>query len=137
MVKTSVMRSNLFDENLRMGEEWDLLVRLTKSYKVGYISEALVDYNGGGHARLTNVSHNYSIAQLEDHLKTIRKHRDFLGDYYFNYRLATRFLANISKRKSKIEHIRYTIGMCGLLPVLNVFYEKIKKHVVNCVRFTF
>jgi hypothetical protein len=112
-----------------MGEEWDLLVRLAKRYKIGYISEALVDYNDGAHIRLTNVSYRQTITQLEDQLKAIKKHREFLGNYFFNYRIAWRYLSRISRRDDKINHIRYTIKTCGILPVVNVLCEKILRDV--------
>ena len=129
MAKTSVMKYNLFDEKLPNGQDWDVLIRITGKYKVGYSDKPLVIWNDGEHKRITNESINMSIDQLEKRMGAVYKHKTFLGPHWFNYRVAGTLLSYIRCRENKTKHIVYTIRRCGLAPVLRVFFNKIMRRV--------
>ena len=124
MVKSSLIKNDLFDENLLFGEDWDLLVRFCAKYIVTYTSTPLVLYNAANHSRLTNALIDMPLQELERRLTVFYKHKDFLGPFWFNYRVASRLLSHIRGRSGKINHIAHTIRRCGVIPVVAVLYAK-------------
>jgi glycosyltransferase involved in cell wall biosynthesis len=136
MAKTSVMKENLFDEELPNGQDWDIFIRITAKYKVGYLDKPLVIFSDGKHKRITNEPINISIAQLEKRMGAAYKHKTFLGPHWFNYRVAGTLLSYIRYRENKTKHIVYTIRRCGLAPVLRVFLRRIATHAKKTVSST-
>ena len=136
MAKTSVMKENLFDEELPNGQDWDIFIRITAKCKVGYLDKPLVIFSDGEHKRITNEPINISIAQLEKRMGAVYKHKTFLGPHWFNYRVAGTLLSYIRYRENKTKHIVYTIRRCGLAPVLRVFLRRIATHAKKTVSST-
>ena len=129
IIKAVIIKRVLFDENLFSGEDWDLLLRLSRDFKVSYVPMALVDYNDGDHRRLSNEKKHMPPAQLEGRLRVVFKHQNFLGPYWTSYRCADILLSYITSRPNKLTHIRTVIQRFGLSPVLAVFYKKARKRV--------
>jgi glycosyltransferase involved in cell wall biosynthesis len=124
MARSSVVKDNLFDEKLPSSQDWDLWIRLAQKYKLKYSKDPLVVYNDGQHNRITNQIPTMSISQLEEQLKVIYKHADFLGSYWFNYNQARVLLSYVNQRNNKLKHIAYSIRTCGLYPVIANFCIK-------------
>lgn len=129
MVKSYVIKNNLFDEELPSGQDWDLLIRIAGKYKIGYLNEPLVIYSDSGHRRITNEMINMPIDQLEKRMGVIYKHEIFFGPYWFKYHIGRRLLSYIKFRDKKWKHIIYTIRRCGVSAVLRVFLDKIVRNV--------
>jgi len=127
--RTDILKDTLFDENLASSQDWDLLVRLTSKCKIAYINEPLVRFNVGNHARITNKSKYMSIAQLEERLRAVYKHEEFLGPYWFNYQIAIRLLSYLKYKNNPLALLVYAIKRCGVFPVLAVIANKISKNV--------
>jgi len=126
MAKTEVLRANLFDEALPNGQEWDLLIRLTGKYHVGYIRECLVlCHTDERHQRLTNAVRAAPISELEKRMRVLFKHREFLGPYWFRFHVARTLLSYLRHRDHVLAHVLYTMRRCGVVPVIGVFWEKI------------
>lgn len=136
LARSSVMRNNLFDEELPNSQDWDMLVRISSEYKIRYLNDPLVICNDGEHKRITNESVNMSIDQLEKRMGAVYKHKTFLGPHWFNYRVAGTLLSYIRYRENKTKHIVYTIRRCGLAPVLRVFLRRIATHAKKPVSST-
>ena len=131
LIKSSVIKDNLFDETLLAGQDWDLFIRISSKYKVGCIDECLAVFNDGGHKRITNSRINMPITHLEKRLRVIDKHKDFLKPYWYNFCAAVIFLSYIRYRENKLQHIIYTIRRFGVLPVLMALIDRI---YVNLLR---
>jgi len=129
MGHSNVFKESYFDENLYLGEDWDLLIRIVNKFKVWFFNMPLVIYNQGGHERITNESINMSIDQIEKRLSVVYKHKDFLGPYWFDYNVVSKLLSYIRHRENKVEHILYTVRRCGFSSVLRVFFNKIIRRV--------
>lgn len=123
--RTAVMREVWFDEKLRQGEDWDAYVRLALRRPIAYINEPLVLLSDGDHERLTNRARNLPLAQLEQRMEVFKKHREFLGAYWFRRLLAAVILSYLRDRSGKAAQVRYAIRRCGLLPVLGVLMGKL------------
>lgn len=129
LAKQFVLKNSLFDENLPCSQDWDLLVRIARKHSVGYIDEALVIYNDGGHRRITNESKEKSIADMEKQMRAIYKHREFLGPLWFKYHVARRLLSYMKDRDKKAWLLMHTIKRCGIFPVLMVMAEKVRRRL--------
>ena len=125
MLKRNIIREYLFDERLPCNQDWDLVVRLAKHFTIGYNSAPLVFYNNSHHSRISNQSRNLPLDQLESRLLAARKHKDVLGEFWFNYRMAQTLLAFVRYRKNIPGWLRYTVTQCGIFPVLLCFCRKL------------
>jgi glycosyltransferase involved in cell wall biosynthesis len=124
-----VFKEMQFDENLRLGEDWDLYIRVANKFKVGFLNRPLVILNDSGLTKITNETINMPIEQLEKRMSVIYKHETFLGPYWFDYHIARRLLSYIKFRDKRSKHIIYTVKRCGFFAVLRVFLDKIVRNV--------
>lgn len=131
MARSSIIKENHFDEALPIGQDWDLLIRIARKYRLGYLNCPLIDYNDGQHKRITNKKINMPFGQLEKKLSVIYKHEEFFGPYLFNYHRARILLSYIKYRNRKVKHIFYTLKSCGFYPVMRVFYNKIYRNILR------
>jgi len=108
-----VFKEIQFDEDLYVGEDWDLYIRIANKFKIAFFNRALVIFNAGEHKKITNETINMSIDQLEKRMGAVYKHKTFLGPHWFNYRVAGTLLCYIRYRENKI---------------LRVFLQRIATH---------
>lgn len=126
LIKTEVARSLLFDEALPFNQDWEFMVRLVQQGDVAYVSDPLVLFNDGQHGRITNSTRALSPEEIEKRLLAVQKHKDFLGPYWVKYHTARRMLAYLRERDNKFSHISKTVDSCGLLPILMVYFNRLK-----------
>ena len=127
LVKTSVIRDVLFDENLRQGEDWDAYIRLAQRYRIGYIREPLLLLSDGSHQRMTNEVKNQPLSELDKRMVMLIKHQDFFGRYWFRRHMASIILTYIRTRSGKLRQLRYAMYRCGVLPVLGALTAKMMR----------
>jgi len=125
LVKANIMKKVLFDESLWQGEDWDVYIRIAQQYSIGYVPEPLVFCSAGAHQRLTNKAKDLASPDLEKRAVVLRKHREFLGEKWFNYHLADTFLSYIGSRQSKLHCIGYAVKRCGLRAVAASITHKV------------
>jgi glycosyltransferase involved in cell wall biosynthesis len=126
-VRSKILKKVSFDESLNEGEDWDLLIRLASEFSIRYTDKRLVIYHNENHHRISNRALTMSLEEINNNntLKVIQKHKDFFGPYWHRYHIARRLLAYIGRRDKKLAYIRYAANRCGLMPVLNVFADKV------------
>jgi GalNAc5-diNAcBac-PP-undecaprenol beta-1,3-glucosyltransferase len=124
LARTSVLREVLFDESLRDGEDWDVLIRIAQRYSIRWLPEALLLYNEGNHVRVTNEKKHLSGPELDKRTAMLYKHRDFFGEKWFKFHLADTFLGYIGSRSDKLRCISYAVRRCGAMPVVTVLIDK-------------
>jgi GalNAc5-diNAcBac-PP-undecaprenol beta-1,3-glucosyltransferase len=122
--KTEVLRRVKFDENLNSGQDWDLMIRIASDFSIRYVDQPLVIYHNEAHNRITNKVLAMSIEEIDNHLGIIKKHRNFLGEYWYRYHMARGILSYIGKKDKKLNYIKYAINRCGIMPVLRVFSDR-------------
>lgn len=125
LAKASVLRDVMFDENLRQGEDWDVFIRIGQRYRIGWIPEPLLLYNRGVHERITNEKKYLSGPELEKRTAMLYKHREFFGEKWFEYHMASVLLAYIGSRSNKLQNISYAVRRCGVVPVAAVLIDRI------------
>lgn len=127
---SAVFKENNFDEDLFLGEDWDLYVRLAQKYRIGFLDKPVVLYNDTPHKAITTEIINLPIDQIEKRLASLYKHKDFLGSSWLKFRVADRLLSYIMHRDNKFEHIFYTVKRCGPLAVLRSFASKVQRNLL-------
>ena len=127
LARASVLRDVLFDESLRQGEDWDAFIRIAQKYSIGYVAESLVFCNAGAHPRITNEAKDQTGPELEKRTAVLYKHREFFGEKWFMYHLASNFLTYIGSRPNKLHCTTYAIRRCGVRPVAAVLFTKARR----------
>lgn len=117
MARADVMKRLRFDEALPRCQDWDMFIRLGQQYRVAYLDKALVRYNEGQHARISNEIVGMSVVELEKRLRILHKHRDFFGPRWFNYHRAGFMLYAIRHRRDRVRHLLRVINECGPVAV--------------------
>jgi glycosyltransferase involved in cell wall biosynthesis len=128
LAKSSVLKETLFDESLREGEDWDVLIRIAQRHSIGYVPEPLLLYSDGAHQRVTNETKEQSGPELERRAAILHKHKHCFGDDWYRYHLARMLVSHIGSRRNKLRSIAYAIRRCGILPVAAVMVDKIRRH---------
>jgi GalNAc5-diNAcBac-PP-undecaprenol beta-1,3-glucosyltransferase len=129
LVKASVIKELLFDESLREGEDWDAFIRIALRFTIGFVEESLVLYNDGGHQRMTNEAKDQTAPELENNTAVLHKHRNLFGEKWFKYHLARKLTSHIQGRRNKLLCIGYAVRRCGIVPVVAVMADKIRRQV--------
>ena len=129
LIKADVIKELLFDENLRQGEDWDAFIRIAQRYTIGYDPEPLLLYSDGVHARMTNEAKEMTPSELEKRTAILHKHREYFRENWFKYHVADTFISHISSRQDKLRSIGYAVKRCGILPVMAVMVDKVRRYV--------
>lgn len=127
--RADILKDTLFDETLASSQDWDILVRLAGKCRIAYINEPLVRFNVGNHARITNKCKYMSIAQQEERLSAVYKHKEFLGPYWFKYQIARRLLSYLRYKNDPFARLVDAIKRCGIIPVLAAIGTKISRKI--------
>jgi len=68
MVKKSVLdKIDFFDENLKIGEDWDMWIRIAQKYNFDFVNEPLLKYN----IHSGNLSSAFAIEKKEKNIQSI------------------------------------------------------------------
>ncbi len=132
LARASVFDELRFDAELPrgIGEDWDMYIRMSQKYRIGYLGEPLLVYEDSAQmGRITTEQSNMTIAELEKRMKVLNKHKDFFGPYWFDFHVARFLLSYTKHRVGKLQHIAYAVKQCGVLPVAAVFFDKIVKRI--------
>jgi len=84
-----VIRECFFDEDLRIGQDWDLVISVMKKHRIKEVGVAdgyLVDFNSGSHSRISNRAESIS-AVLPIFEKYRMEHNDFTTHMFFLYNM--------------------------------------------------
>lgn len=126
LVKRAVLARVMFDETLRIGEDWDVFIRLAMQGPVGYLNEPLTVYNEGSQT-MTAESRNLPVSAIYERMSMLNKHRDFFGPFWLRYHVADHLLSYLRYRRGKFRHVYEVVGRCGPLAVLAVLQAKIRR----------
>ncbi len=104
-----------FDDAIKYAEDWDFLIRAIKLGEINYVPEALIYYtvNTSG-SSMTSASKDKTWDQIQYQFATAEKHRAFLGETLYRRRVAKITLANIVRRRNKLEFIGHSLRKAGL-----------------------
>lgn len=131
LVRADVMRTLGFDERLRFGEDWDLLMRLACGHRLYNLREPLFVRTVAEHETMTNALRSQGLDYLESTLLAIQKHREVLGPFWFNYRVAYRLLSYIGTGRDRVARLRHAVSRCGRQAVARVIFDKATARLRN------
>lgn len=107
-----------FDEALPAGQDWDLLIRFAERYKVQYVDEPLVAIGVGAHGRISTRKANERLVDIENRMTVLRKHKEFLGRFWYRYHEARMLLFGIRQRPDRWKFAAYAVRRCGIVPIM-------------------
>lgn len=125
LVRADLIRSLMFDESLRVGEDWDAFIRIAQRGRIAYIEEPLIVYDDSpAKNRMTMESVAMPIAEIEKRMSILYKHEPFLGNFWMRYHVARFVLSHMRRRKDGLTHVVYALKRCGIGPVIRVALDK-------------
>jgi GalNAc5-diNAcBac-PP-undecaprenol beta-1,3-glucosyltransferase len=129
MARTRVLQDVLFDETLREGEDWDAFIRIAQRYSIGWVAEPLLLYNDGAHVRMTSEAKQMTGTELERRMAVLTKHRQFFGERWYKYHMASALLAYVGSRRGRFGCLAYAVKRCGAAPVAAVLRDRLRRHL--------
>lgn len=126
LARASLLQQYPYDESLPYGPDIDLLIRISRRHRIGYCDKVLVVLDTGFHGRISNLSMHMPVAQMEDRLRVLYRHKDFYGPFWFRYHEADFLLAYVRKRDRRLRQMAYTIKRCGPVFVLMILFNKVR-----------
>lgn len=130
IILTQLMKKIKFDEEIRVGEDMDLLFRVLKKSPISYLDEVLFIVNAGEHNRITNEGEG-SQEVLEKRLRFIEKNMDSYGQYWGNINTAMILLRGIENCDNKFNYINSVYKRCGFFPTSHVVLIKAKNKLIG------
>lgn len=125
--RAEIFRQVPFDEALphALGEDWDALIRLSEKFRIGYFPDPLIVYDDRLTDRMTSPIGQIDEAVLEPRLAVLRKHRAYLGPFWFRFHVADIVLGYLAYRRNPLQSVAYALRRCGILPVVRVLARKV------------
>lgn len=125
--RREILNENLFDISLNNGQDWDMFVRLfLQGFHLANISLPIFLYRFQSIDGIGAKLRKMKPSEIERRLGSARKHREFLGDYWFNQRVAEQILGSLRYKKGKLSWIKKSIEIIGLRATSLFFIRKIK-----------
>jgi GalNAc5-diNAcBac-PP-undecaprenol beta-1,3-glucosyltransferase len=124
IVRAHLMKALLFDERLRVGEDWDAFIRIAQIGSIAYLPEPLIVYSESPGGRMTTEAAHMSLSDLERRMQVVRKHEKFFGRFWFRYHVAAFLLSHFRSRHDKLARTCYAVRRCGVFPVSRLLLER-------------
>lgn len=126
IILADLIKKIKFDNEIRVGEDMDLLFRVLKIEKICYLNEILFIVNAGAHNRITNEGQG-DQKTLENRLKFIEKNIGSYGSYWGNVNIAMILFRGLQFDNRKTARFNNIYKRCGLLPTIHVIIKKLIK----------
>lgn len=115
-----------YDEDLTLGEDWDVYIRLKRRGEIYFCSNPLYFYRKGNHESLTGKAKKMKLEDVEHRLAVSYKNRDWLGEHYFNIRIARVMLSYIWVKSNKTGWIAASVKRAGLRATFSVLLSGVR-----------
>lgn len=126
LIRADLMKRLLFDESLRMGEDWDAFIRIARTGDIAYLRDPLILYNDLYAAdRMTTEAIDMSVDDLQKRTRILDKHADFFGPFWVRYHTAAAILSYLGGRRDRLARLRYGVRRCGASVVALLLFDKI------------
>lgn len=122
----------VFDENLILGEDWDIFVRILKNNRIALCPLGLFYYRSGTHESLSKLSVRLSLDKVEKLIMSSDKNKDWLGSYYYRRRVAGQVLSYILLKENRVSWIKESLCRAGLLATTVVAMTMVIKKIIEC-----
>lgn len=126
LAKRSVLIEELYDEGLSYGEDWDVYLRLKRRGEIYFCDKPLYLYRKDNHESLTGKVKKMKIPDVERPLAVTYKNREWLGEHYYNIRIARVMLAYIWAKNNKLAWIAESIKRAGVKATLIILFSGLR-----------
>ena len=117
-----------FDETLNNGQDWDMYVRLYKrNISFVNINIPIFLYRFQNEDGIGAKVRKMKPSDIDKRLGSARKHKDFLGDYWFKKRICEQVLFSLKHKDSKVAWIKKAIKIAGYRATLTFFLDGVKR----------
>lgn len=126
--KAKLLKTNLLDESLNNGQDWDIYLRLAKQgCDFVNIPAPLFYYRFGTPDGITRKASKLRVKDIEARLRAIRKHRETIGEKAFKRLMANQILSFIRQKKQKLQWIVLSIRLAGLSSTISYFVRQTRR----------
>lgn len=130
--KRTALLNVKFDESLSNGQDWDLYIRFVQNnMHIANISLPLFYYRRYSPGGISEANKTVSIDNISRRLASTIKHRAFLGETYFKYRVSEQLLAYIPQKRNKLQWILESVKVSGIVITVNVLFRKLFRKIAN------
>jgi len=126
--KRELLLANEFDISLNNGQDWDMYVRLYLQ-RINFVNipAAVFLYRFQNADGIGAKLRKLKPSDIETRLGSARKHREFLGEYWFKQRVAEQLLVSLSHRGNKISWVVKSLEMIGFKSTFQFFLRTAKR----------
>lgn len=126
--KRELLNEELFDETLNNGQDWDMYVRLyERDVPFFNIDQPIFLYRFQNEDGIGVKVRKMRPSDIEKRLGSARKHRSFLGEYWFKKRICEQVLFSLKHKKSKVAWIKKAVEIAGFRATFMFFLNGIKR----------
>lgn len=130
--KRQLLLKNTFDESLNNGQDWDMYVRLfQQNITFVNIPKPLFLYRFQNEDGIGAKVRKMKPADIDKRLGSAYKHKDFLGDYWFNKRVSDQILFSLKHKNKKLSWVFKSLKVAGFKATIVFFYNAVKRKVLN------
>ncbi|GAC23348.1 hypothetical protein GMES_1049 [Paraglaciecola mesophila KMM 241] len=124
--KRSILLKNLFDTELKNGQDWDLFVRLVQA-NTQFINlpRVLFLYRKGTPNGITEEVKKMSASNVNARLRSAHKHRKWLGEKLYKRRMAEQILSYLPNKSKKFTWIQKSIELAGVKATIQTLASKV------------
>lgn len=128
--KRNILSSFSFDEKLNNGQDWDMFVRLYESHVALFnVSEPIFLYRFQNPDGIGAKLRSMKPADIEKRLGSARKHRVFLGEYWYKQRVAEQLLISLKYKSNRIGWIYESLKMTGVIATFTYLTRSVLRHL--------
>ena len=128
MAWRDVLLAQPFDPLISQGEDWDMYVRLAQRQPLAYVPHPLFLYRVADHS-MTRSARKETPEQRLRRAAALNKHRRWLGERYYQDRLANLLLNSFSMLPVKHEYLKFSLQHAGLRATIQYFFDRsVRRH---------
>lgn len=121
-----------FDTKLNNGQDWDMFVRLfNKGIQFKNIQKPVFLYRFQNLDGIGTKLRKMTPDDIDKRIGSARKHKEFLGDFWFKQRIAEQLLASLKYKNKKYRWLRKSIKMIGVRATLTFFIRNVHRKLSN------
>lgn len=126
--KRELLEEMLFDETLNNGQDWDMYVRLfERNVSFININIPIFLYRFQNEDGIGAKVRKMKPSDIEKRLGSARKHREFLGEYWFKKRICEQVLFSLKHKNSKVAWIKKAIEIAGYRATFMFFLNSVRR----------
>ncbi|PHS55449.1 MAG: glycosyl transferase [Alteromonas sp.] len=121
-----------FDTALNNGQDWDIFVRLYQSnVQFNNIPKPIFLYRYQNLDGIGTKLRKMKPQDIDKRLGSANKHKEFLGQYWYNKRVADQILLSLKYKSNKHKWLLLAVRKAGVSATFNFFKQQIKNRFLK------